>query len=89
MWLYCVLRLKSLKDLPLAHLYPRYGFPNDLLIRLYEAGLKTVQMPVTPIYESEKSKLSIPKVTLPITGLLLRALFRQLVQRVRLAHRSK
>lgn len=76
---YTVLRLQHLQDLPLASLYPRYGFPNDLLIRLYESGLNITQVPVTPIYESEKSKLSIPKVILPISALLLRAFLRQAI----------
>lgn len=80
---YTIFKLKHLHDLPLAHLYPRYGFPNDFLIRLYEARLKIAQVPVTPIYETEKSKLSIPKVILPITGLLLRALIRQPIRRLR------
>ena len=80
---YTVFKLQHLQDLPLAQLYPRYGFPNDFLIRLHEAGLKIAQVPVTPIYESEKSKLSIPKVILPITGLLLRALLRQPIRKLR------
>jgi glycosyltransferase involved in cell wall biosynthesis len=78
---YTALRLSALKDLPLSELYPRYGFPNDLLFRLVEVGARVEQVPVSPIYGSEQSKLSIPRVTLPLLWILTRGLTRRLFTR--------
>lgn len=78
---YTALRLSALKGLPLSELYPRYGFPNDLLFRLVEMGARVEQVPVSPIYGSEQSKLSIPRVTLPLLWILTRGLTRRLFTR--------
>ena len=75
---YTALRLKMLDKLPLDKIYPRYGFPNDFLIRLAEVGARITQIPVTPIYASEQSKLSIPKVIAPISWLLMKAYLRMI-----------
>ena len=69
---YTALDLNWLPQLELARLYPRYGFPNDLLLRLNEAGGHVRQVSVTPIYGDERSKLSIPRVILPLLGVLTR-----------------
>lgn len=74
---YTALKLSWLPRLPIAELYPRYGFPNDFLFRIHEAGGRFAQVPVTPIYGDERSKLSIPKVIMPILALFLRALCRR------------
>ena len=76
---YTALDLRWLSKIPLAHLYPRYGFPNDLLLRLQEEGAQISQVQVTPIYATEQSKLSIPKVILPILGVFIRAIVRKLL----------
>ncbi|MCS6857069.1 MAG: glycosyltransferase family 2 protein [Sandaracinaceae bacterium] len=31
-------------------LWPSYGYPNDLLVRLYRLGLRVAQVPVRPVY---------------------------------------
>ena len=74
---YTALRLSWLAHIQIEHLYPRYGFPNDLLLRLINAGAKVQHLPVTPIYESECSKLSIPRVVIPLIWLLFRAALRR------------
>ena len=74
---YTAIRGETLQRLPLSALYPRYGFPNDLLIRLAEIDARVEQVPVTPIYGEERSKLSIPKVIIPLSLLLLRAALRR------------
>jgi glycosyltransferase involved in cell wall biosynthesis len=78
---YTALRLSRLKELPLSALYPRYGFPNDLLFRLVEAGARVEQVPVSPIYGSEQSKLSIPRVVVPLLWILARGFTRRLLTR--------
>lgn len=74
---YTALDLRWLPLISLAHLYPRYGFPNDVLLRLSEAGAIVRQVDVTPIYGDERSKLSIPKVILPLLGVLGRGVMRR------------
>ena len=74
---YTALRLSWLRSLPLERIYPRYGFPNDLLFRLVEAGARVEQVPVSPIYGSEQSKLSIPRVIGPLLWILARGAARR------------
>lgn len=74
---YTALRLAHLRMLPLEQIYPRYGFPNDLLLRLVESGAKIEQVPVSPIYDTEQSKLSIPRVIGPLLWILARGLARK------------
>lgn len=83
---YTALNLHWLSSLPLAELYPRYGFPNDVLIRIYEAGGRIAQVPVTPIYDTEVSKLSIPRVIFPLMGVFIRTVARRFNPRRR--HRT-
>jgi len=52
---YTALRLDALDRLPLEWLYPRYGFPNDLLAALAGAGLTVAQVTVAPVYRGEPS----------------------------------
>jgi glycosyltransferase involved in cell wall biosynthesis len=41
--------------LPLDELWPRYGYPNDLLALLATRGLRVVEVPVRPVYADERS----------------------------------
>lgn len=66
----------------LDRVYPRYGYPNDLLIRLSEAGLRIAQVPVRPVYADEVSGLAIHKVIVPISTILLRGAARKAVTRI-------
>lgn len=76
----------TLATLPLGDLYPRYGFPNDVLAKLAEGDQRVIDCPVTPIYGLETSGIRIGKVVLPILWLLLRSGLRR-VRRQR-AHRK-
>ncbi len=82
---YTAISREALRRLPLDALYPRYGFPNDLLAKLAEVGATVVDCPVTPIYGDETSGIRIPRVVGPIFLLLLRAgvrrVWRQLLRR--------
>ena len=75
---YTAVRLSIFKHVNLQKLYPRYGFPNDLLLKLALCNAKITQVPVTPIYANEQSKLRIPKVIFPILGVLLRGYLRKI-----------
>jgi dolichol-phosphate mannosyltransferase len=75
---YTAITRRAIEQLDLDGLWPGYGYPNDLLSRLYCAGLRVVECPVTPIYGREKSGIR-PVMVLPIYGyVLLRAYLRRL-----------
>lgn len=76
---YTAITADALRRVPLDALYRRYGFPNDLLSWLAVAGVRVVDRPVTPIYATETSGIRIPRVVLPLLGLLARALGRRLL----------
>jgi len=54
--------------------YPRYGYPNDLLAHLHSAGARVEQVPVRPVYEGQASGLHPVKAILPMTFVLGRSL---------------
>jgi glycosyltransferase involved in cell wall biosynthesis len=67
-----------------ADLFPRYGYPNDLLARLGAARLRVVDVPVRPVYGPRwRSGLRPLKVVLPIARILLRGFARRLRARWR------
>jgi glycosyltransferase involved in cell wall biosynthesis len=66
------------------HLFPRYGYPNDLLALLAAARLRVVDVPVRPIYGPNwRSGLRPLRVAPRIAWLLLRAVARRLRARWR------
>lgn len=75
---YTAIRRDALQALDLARLYPRYGYPNDLLARLNAHGQRIVQVPVRAIYESEQSGLRPFRVALPLLALIARSGVRRL-----------
>ena len=70
---YTALAGSTLARLPLGDLYPRYGFPNDLLAKLAEINARVIDRPVTPIYGDEQSGIRVTRVVGPILWLLLRS----------------
>lgn len=54
---YTAIRASALTRLPLAELWPRYGYPNDLLALIAGAGLCVKDVSVTPVYGAESSGL--------------------------------
>lgn len=69
---YTAITAEALRCIPLDRLYPRYGYPNDLLIKLGAAGVKVAEAPVRAVYGSERSKLRPARVAPRILLLLLR-----------------
>lgn len=55
---YTVVTKETLERLDLSSLYPRYGFPNDLLIKLSILGARVDEAPVRAIYGDETSGLN-------------------------------
>jgi glycosyltransferase involved in cell wall biosynthesis len=72
----------AVRRLDLDDLWPRYGYPNDLLALLAAAGLRVVEIPVRPIYRGERSGVR-PWHVFVIAALLLRRSAQRLRQRRR------
>jgi glycosyltransferase involved in cell wall biosynthesis len=68
---FTVLSSQAARRLPLAELWPRYGYPNDLLGMLAASGCQVAEVPVRPIYLDEHSGLRIYHV-LVIMGVIAR-----------------
>jgi len=55
--------------------FPRYGYPNDLLARLGAFGARVVDVPVRPVYGREwRSGIRIPSVIMPLMRILARGM---------------
>jgi glycosyltransferase involved in cell wall biosynthesis len=54
---FTALHSKAAERLPLDELWPRYGYPNDLLALLRRINATVVEVPVKPIYAGESSGL--------------------------------
>jgi len=52
---YTALSAAAARMLPLETLWPRYGYPNDLLGMLAHHRLEVTEVPVRPVYANEKS----------------------------------
>ena len=63
-------------------LFPRYGYPNDLLARLNAAGLTVEDVPVRAVYGPHwRSGIRLSTVIYPMTFVLLRSWIRRVVHR--------
>jgi glycosyltransferase involved in cell wall biosynthesis len=52
---YTAISRAAAQRLPLDDLWPRFGYPNDLLGMLAARGLSVVEVPVRPVYGDEQS----------------------------------
>jgi glycosyltransferase involved in cell wall biosynthesis len=79
---YTVASREALLAIGPERIFPRYGYPNDLLARLAGVGARVVDVPVRPVYgPSWRSGLRPARVALPIGWLLVRAFVRRLLAR--------
>ncbi len=70
---YTVISAKMLKRIDLDSMYPRYGYPNDILVRLNVEDARVLDVPSHPVYDvGEKSGLKIQKVLFTISWLLFK-----------------
>lgn len=86
---YTAISAAALRCLPLHLLYPRYGYPNDLLGWLNAAGMRVHQVPVRPVYGDEDSGIHpltiIPRMAWVLARSLLLRLWHKYVRRSLLA----
>jgi glycosyltransferase involved in cell wall biosynthesis len=65
-----------LEQLDLERVYPRYGFPNDMLVHLNVWNARVRDVPSRPVYGvGERSGLKIPRVVPRISWLLVKGFF--------------
>ena len=64
----------ALRAIELDRVFPRYGYPNDLLSHLHIAGMRVLDVPVRPVYgPAWKSGISLGTAIHPIPWVLLRS----------------
>ena len=73
---YTAVSLKTLELLDLDRIYPRYGFPNDMLVHLNVINARVRDVPSRPVYGvGETSGIRLGRVIPAISWLLTKAFF--------------
>jgi len=81
---YTAIHRGALDVIALADLFPRYGYPNDLLSRLHVAEMRVVDVPVRPIYGAHwRSGINVSTALHPIPWVLLRSWGNRVAAQVR------
>jgi hypothetical protein len=80
---FTALSRRAAKSLALRDMWPGFGYPNDLLGMVAAQGMTIHEVPVTPVYGDEVSKLRFRHLP-PIFGIIARAAVRRT-----LAHRRQ
>lgn len=80
---YTALSARAARRLPLAELWPRYGYPNDLLALLAAQGASVRDVPVSAIYADERSGLHAGHVLSISYRIFRRALWLSRARRAR------
>ncbi len=79
---YCVATHEALATIDLDALYPRYGFPNDILVQLNIYNFRVLDVPVQPVYDvGEKSGIRLWKVIPTLSWLLFRRFWFRMFQK--------
>lgn len=74
---YTALSRQGAEQLPLHALWPRYGYPNDLLGHAAAAGLRVRDVTVRAVYGDERSGVRLWHAVVLIPALLLRIALRR------------
>jgi glycosyltransferase involved in cell wall biosynthesis len=79
---YTAIGLPMLKLLDLDRIYPRYGYPNDMLVHLNVWSARVRDFPSRPIYGiGEKSGIRLRRVVPRISWLLIKGFFWRMFQK--------
>ena len=79
---YTAISAKALKTIPLDELYPRYGYPNHMLVLLNIYSMRVKDIQIRPIYNiGEKSGIRLTRVIPTLSLLLVRCFFRRLSEK--------
>ncbi len=70
---FTAISLSALETIELDKLYPRYGYPNDMLVRLNVYNFRVMDVPIRPVYNvGEQSKMKLWKVIPTMSCLIFR-----------------
>jgi hypothetical protein len=73
---YTAITVDALRVLQLHRLYPRYGFPNHLLVELNNYDFRVRDVPIQPVYNvGEVSGIRLPRVVPTLSWLLVKCYF--------------
>jgi glycosyltransferase involved in cell wall biosynthesis len=79
---YTAISLQALRAIDLDAIYPYYGVPNDMLIRLNIANFRVRDVSIRPVYGvGEVSGIKIRKVLFTIPWMLLKGFIRRMVEK--------
>ena len=79
---YTAISREALELLDLDGLYPSYGFPNDMLVKLNVYDMKVLDIPTKPVYDvGEQSGIRLYRVIPTISWLLFRRFFWRLKEK--------
>jgi glycosyltransferase involved in cell wall biosynthesis len=85
---YSALSRRAAEQLPLDSLWPRYGYPNDLLGLLSERQMIVREVLVRPVYADEQSGVGLRHALLVVPYVLLRVLMRRVRHAVGLGRKA-
>lgn len=77
---YTAVTREGLMRIELDRLWPRYGYPNDLLGAFARADVPVAEVPVRPIYAGEKSGIRLRHALFVIPFVLLRVAVRRVTR---------
>ena len=76
---YTAISLSALNAIQIHNIYPRYGMPNDMLVKLNIAFCTIKEIEIKPVYDiGETSKMQVRKVIPRIAWLLFKSFFKRL-----------
>jgi hypothetical protein len=77
---YTALSRRAAELLPLEQLWPRYGYPNDLLGMIAERGLRVREVVVRPVYADEISGVGLRHALVVVPFVLARVFLRRMLR---------
>jgi glycosyltransferase involved in cell wall biosynthesis len=87
---YTAISRAALEAVELVGIFPRYGYPNDLLSRLHVADMRVIDVPVRPVYgPAWKSGINLGTVIHPIPWVLLRSWSTRVASEARVRWRAR
>ena len=87
---YTVASARALAGIELDRVFPRYGYPNDLLSHLHIAGMRVLDVPVRPVYgPAWKSGINLGTALHPIPWVLLRSFGTRVASETRARWRAR
>ena len=79
---YTAISAEALRAINLDDLYPSYGYPNDMLVRLNIRNFRVADVHITPRYGiGERSSMKVWKVIPTVSFLLLRGFFYRMFEK--------